>query len=174
MQADRPESETPAQRLERMMAQHGDGLLRLCFLMLQDRALAEDAVQETFLKAHRSYDSFRGNSSEYTWLSAIAANHCKSLRRTAWFNKVDLEDAFTSLPSNSKVEDESDDTVYQAVLSLPNRYKDPVILHYYLGLKVKDIALILRLPQSTVSVLLHRARTKLKAALKEWYYEEIL
>lgn len=60
--------------LERMMGQYGDALLRMCCLHLRDAALAEDAVQETFLRAYRRMDGFRGDCSEQTWLMGIAIN----------------------------------------------------------------------------------------------------
>ena len=54
--------------IERAAAEHQAVLLRLCFIQLRDRSLAEDAVQETFLKAYRAYDQSRGDCSEKTWL----------------------------------------------------------------------------------------------------------
>ena len=57
-------------------------LLRLCFAYLHDRTLAEDAVQETFLKAYRSISGFRNKSSEKTWLSHIAINCCRDMNKT--------------------------------------------------------------------------------------------
>ena len=67
--------------LEQAVKTHGDNLLRLCFLYLRDRQMAEDAVQETFLRAWRAYGRFRGDSSEKTWLTRIAVNVCKSALR---------------------------------------------------------------------------------------------
>ena len=52
-----------------------------CFACLNDEALAEDAVQETFLKAYRALDRFRGDAEEKTWLLRIAINTCRDLRR---------------------------------------------------------------------------------------------
>ena len=49
------------QTIERLITQHQTSLLRLCYVQLQDQALAEDAVQETFLKAYRALDAFRGD-----------------------------------------------------------------------------------------------------------------
>ena len=49
-------------------------LLRLCYIQLQDKGLAEDAVQETFIRAFRALDTFRGDCSEKTWLTRIAIN----------------------------------------------------------------------------------------------------
>lgn len=62
------------ERLYQMMEQYGDGILRMCALYLGDSALA----QETFLKAYRSMDTFRGESSEKTWLTRIAINLCRT------------------------------------------------------------------------------------------------
>ena len=65
---------SPEEEITRLVEEHQLALLRLCFAYLHDRALAEDAVQETFLKAYRKLDQFRGNAGMKTWLSAIAIN----------------------------------------------------------------------------------------------------
>ena len=65
-------NQTPADRLDQMVQQYEKDLLRICCIYLRDRTAAEDVVQETFLKAFRSMDSFRGESSEKTWLIRIA------------------------------------------------------------------------------------------------------
>jgi len=60
--------------LTRLMREHGNAIFRMCYLHLHDVQLAEDAAQETFLKAYRHLDSFRGDCSEKTWLTGIAIN----------------------------------------------------------------------------------------------------
>jgi len=67
------------ERIERLIDLYEDRLLRLCFLYLHDCTLAEDAVQETFLKAYNALSKFRGESSEETWLMRIAVNTCKDI-----------------------------------------------------------------------------------------------
>lgn len=62
------------------MIQHGDALFRMCCLHLRDEALAEDAVQEAFLKAYWRMDSFQGDCLEQTWLMGIAIN----VRNVIW------------------------------------------------------------------------------------------
>lgn len=74
------------QFLERLMNTYGDELLRLCYLYLKDYQLAEDAVQDTFIKTMKSYKSFEHKSSEKTWLMRIAVNCCKNVMRSRWFN----------------------------------------------------------------------------------------
>lgn len=80
--------------LERLMREYGDSVFRMCFLYLKDYHLAEDATQETFIKAMRSYDSFLHNSKEKTWLIRIAINTCKNVMRTRWFRfpVIDIEE----------------------------------------------------------------------------------
>lgn len=165
-------TETLPQTIERMMNEHGDGLMKLCFMMLGEHALAEDAVQETFLKAYRAYPKFRHEASEYTWLTRIAVNTCKSLRARAWFRLEDRRANPEDIPGLHAREQWPDDTVLNAVMALKPRYRDPILLHYYQGLPVKEIARALGIAVSTVSVRMLRARNMLKDALKEWYFDE--
>lgn len=74
------------QCLEKFMSDYGDTIFRMCFLYLKDYQLAEDATQETFIKALTSYEKFEHNSSEKTWLIRIAINCCKNIMRTHWFH----------------------------------------------------------------------------------------
>ena len=77
------------ERLNQMVLTYERDLLRLCAVYLRDIDLARDAVQETFLKAYRCMDRFKGNASEKTWLMRIAINTCKDMLRGAWFQHVD-------------------------------------------------------------------------------------
>lgn len=83
------QAQDPNHELERLVLRYQQPLLRTCFLYLRDRALAEDAVQETFLKAYRSLASFRGECSEKTWLMKIAMNTCCDLRRAHRLRRID-------------------------------------------------------------------------------------
>lgn len=74
--------------IEYLMEKYGDDILRMCYLYLKDYQLAEDAVQETFIKAMNGYESFRHQSSEKTWLVRIAINCCKNIMRTHWFKII--------------------------------------------------------------------------------------
>ena len=67
--------------IDRLMRQYGSQLLRLCTMILEDASLAQDAVQDTFLRAYRRFDTWRGEATEKTWLTAIAVNVCRDYRR---------------------------------------------------------------------------------------------
>ena len=69
--------------IERLMEQYGSSLLRMSALYLKDASLAQDAVQETFLKAYRCLENYRGESSEKTWLTTICINTCRLKRANA-------------------------------------------------------------------------------------------
>jgi len=156
--------------LERLIGQYGDGLLRMCLLYLKDYGLAEDAVQETFLRAYRSWHKFEGRSSEKTWLTAIAINVCRTMLRSPWQRRHAGEEALEHL----KAEDPGmpDPTVARTVMKLPKDQRIAVILFYVQEMKTREIAQALELPQATVSSRLSRARKKLRAELKEWYFDE--
>ncbi len=165
-----PDQEAHRPDLETMVRLYGNGLLRMCFLYLKDVSLAEDAVQETFAAAWARYDTFAGRSSEKTWLTAIAANICRNMLKSAWRRHTTGPEALESLAATDP--DMPDPTVTRAVLDLPAPLREAVTLHYYRGLKVETIANMLKLPRTTVSSRLARAKKKLRSALKEWYFDE--
>lgn len=68
--------------INKLVLLYGNELLRMCFLYLKDMHLAEDALQDTFIKAFNCYGQFNGKSNEKTWLTRIAINVCKDYLRT--------------------------------------------------------------------------------------------
>ena len=114
--------------------------------------------------------TFGGASSEKTWLTSIAVNVCRNMLRSPWHSRrVDLE-ILERVPAEER--EAVDDTVIRAVLGLPGKYREVVVLYYYQDCSTAEIAQALELPQGTVSIRLKRARERLKPALKEWYYAE--
>jgi len=89
---------TRDEKLEELIDKYQISLLKVCFTFLHDRSLAEDAVQETFIKVYQGLDSFHGNSSEKTWIFRIAMNTCRDMLRTRWFRFVDRRVDLSQLP----------------------------------------------------------------------------
>lgn len=153
-------------RIEEIIDLYGDDILRLCLLYMGDRQLAEDAFQETFVKAWKYLPGFRGESSVKTWVSHIAVNTCKSMLRTPWLRmrkKSESVDALLNLPA-PEAEDHHD--LVQAVCALPGRYREVVVLHYHQDMKLREIAEVLHIPANTVSTRLRKARRLLGQALE--------
>ena len=147
-------------------------LLRLCFAYLGDTALAEDAVQETFFKAWKSYDRFRKEAGEKTWLTRIAINTCKDLMKSAWARNTDRSVTPDDLPEGAASFDAQDDTVTRAVLALPRELKEATLLHWYQGMTLDEMVRVLRLPRSTINYRLKKAKAILKEELEDWYFED--
>ena len=154
------------------MEQYGSGLLRMCALYLKDASLAQDAVQETFLKAYRHWDHYRGESTEKTWLTSIARNVCRDYLRTAWFRHQDRRKDIDALPEQPSDFAFPDNTVLTEVMRLPVKYREVILLRYYEGLKIKETAAALQLSAGRVRSRLNRANAILRSRLKEWYDEE--
>ena len=155
-----------------LVEMYQEDLLRVCFLYLQDQGLAEDAVQETFLKAYRSFSAYRGKCSPKTWLTRIAVNTCRDMRRTAWFRRV----RWNEMPewTASCYPDVSEEVIAVSVeiARLPPKLKEAVLLYYYQDMTVNEIAEALGISQSSVSGRLKRAKEKLRSALKGVYFLE--
>lgn len=119
MQTVQSDGSRPAILLERLIRENQVSLKRLCYLYLHDEALAEDAVQETFLKVYRSLGAFRGDASEKTYLTRIAVNTCKDMLRSAWLRRVDRRVTVEMLPDQSAVRDPRNSQIAAAVMNLP-------------------------------------------------------
>ncbi len=160
-------TEIDAERLiTELMEQYGDMLCRLCCVMLRDRELAQDAVQETFLKAYRALPAFRGECSEKTWLTRIAINTCRSMLRSGWLRHIDLRKPVDELTPNACGAADELDVLGEAIMALPLKYRQVIMLYYYQQLTTAEIAQALRIPMATVSTRLRRARAQLKALME--------
>lgn len=145
-------------------------LLRLCCLLLQDAALAEDAVQETFIKAYRGLDSFRGDSSQKTWLTRIAVNTCRDMQRGAWFRRIDRSVQPEELPPAAAPFAQEHEEVTLAIAALPLKLREPLLLYYYQDMPEKDVAASLGVTTATVSKRLAKARTALRIELERRHF----
>ena len=117
--------------LEQLMNQYGDSLLRLCYLYLKDAALAQDAVQDTFVKAWKNLDTFEGRSSEKTWLCRIAVNTCRDYKKSRWLRFVDMRRSIDEIPLPIQPVDPVVQEVYATVKALPEKYRVCVLLYYW-------------------------------------------
>lgn len=155
----------------RLMEQYGNRLLRFCYLNMGDVQLAEDAVQETFIKAYSKYHTFRGDCSEISWLCAVAINCCRDIRRSKWFRNESGRSP-EELPETGEEFKANDDTLINEVMNLPRRYREVILLHYYQGISLREIAQTQSISESTLSTRLKRAREKLRNKLEGWYFDE--
>jgi len=155
------------QEITRLVQQYGDDVYKLAYVILKSKDLADDVYQETFLRVCRSYSSYRGESSEKTWITSIAVNICRDFMRSAWKKRVIVTDDFNTY-SNERNDTEDiiekrneRKDVIDAVMKLPDKYREVVHLYYYLEMDVKDIAKVMKIPSGTVKSRLFKARNLL-------------
>ena len=147
--------------IERVVNEYATMLLRVAYSQLNNRAEAEDTVQEVLLKYMEKAPIFQSEEHEKAWLLRVTVNHCKKHLASAWFRKrADLDEGIPAL-DNAELE------VVSAVAALPAKYRAVVHLYYFEGYSTKEIAEILHSRPNTVSSRLSRARALLAKALKE-------
>ncbi len=159
-------TDNPESVLTELVTQHQQALRRMCFFLLHDPEAARDAVQETFLKAYRSLNKWRGDCSAKSWLMRIALNTCRDMTRTGWFRHTDRRITPEELPLASSPMDEEALALTQAVGQLPRKLQEAVLLYYYQDMTLQEAADALRVAPSTVSKRLAQARNKLRALLE--------
>ena len=154
--------------------------------MTRNPSDAEDLVQETYLKAYRSFDSFAEGTNLKAWLYRILTNtfinsYRAKRRRPEESELEDVEDFYLyrhlggleAASAGRSAEDEvldrfTDDEVKQAIESLPENFRIPVLLADVEGFSYKEIAEITGVPIGTVMSRLHRGRRALQKALHEF------
>jgi RNA polymerase sigma-70 factor (ECF subfamily) len=139
-------------------------LWRFCVGLLRDEGAAEDAVQETFLKAFRHLSRYKGRSKFSTWLFSIARNCAyDELRRSA---RIDRTAGRLELERPREAGDETTGVeVREAVNSLPIELREPIVLIDVFGNSYRDAAEVMGLPVGTVKSRVHRAREQLARTL---------
>ncbi len=166
-----PGPNTSHEALTRLVAQYERPLLNTCCMILRDRALAEDATQETFIKAYKALPAFRGECSEKTWLMRIAVNTCRDMQRGGWFRHVDRGVPLDLLPEPAEDFRYSDaDDIASALLQLPLRLREAVLMHFYQDMTISETAQVLGVSHQTVSKRIKQACARLKTTLgkEDW------
>lgn len=143
-------------------------ILRYCLWHAPNRALAEDAAQETFLKAIRYFDRYTHRGRFKSFLYQIAANTCIDMRRKHRCTDISLEesdiDPAYSEPAFEEIR--SDMMLRQLVRGLPEDQQEIVLLRFGQDLTLREIAAAVNLPLRTVQSKLRSALKKLKAKIE--------
>lgn len=152
---------------EEMYRRYANDVLRVSYFYLGDRQQAEDVTQEVFVKLLTATPELLPGK-EKAWLLKVALNKCRDLWRGAWIKRVVLGSPameLTSTPDNMDDRLEKQELL-NAVHRLPTDFRDVILLHYYQGFGIAEIAQTLNVPEGTISSRLSRARKKLEEMLK--------
>ncbi len=156
-------------RFEGIVRRWQGPLVSLAYRFCRDRGRAEEMAQEAFLRAFCALRAWRGDAAFSTWLFAVATNVYRSELRRLPPSTMSLDgvaEPGDPRPADGGLEDvERDRAVRRAVLTLPPRYRDALVLFYFHGMDVASAARSLGLPEGTLKARLSRGRAILRGKL---------
>ena len=148
--------------VDRAIDLYADTVRRLCMIYLKSYADTEDIFQNVFIKYLLSSAKFESPEHEKAWIIRVTVNECKDFLKSFFRNRSIPLDEIQELRADAP---ESSGEVLDAVMSLPQKYKDAVYLHYYEGYSAAEIAKLLRKNVNTIYTNLARARELLRERL---------
>ena len=146
---------------EEIWAMRGS-MLRLAMSLISPRQDAEDAVQDAILLAWEKLDSLRSEKAFRAWMMRIVVNSC----RTAYRKKQRLV-LCSEVETGGTQERGEQDVLWESVCTLDERMRLPIVLHYYEGFSVAEIAQIMGCPTGTIAIRMKRGRDILRRELGE-------
>jgi len=155
----------PADDLEQVMDAYGNMLFRLCIVMLGNSADAEDALQEVMFKYYRKAPAFTDEEHRKAWLLTVAGNQCKDmLRFRAKHPLTEDTDIYEYKSGNYE-----NSGILDALMTLPEKFRLVLILHYVEEYPVKDIARMIGKTPSAVKMRLQKGRKLLAEVYRKEY-----
>lgn len=178
-----------------LVGRWGGVMLRLARSQVESRALAEEVVQEAWLTVLRSLDRFEGRSSLRTWILGIVINHARSRARAErraiplapemelsveptrflpadhprWPHHWAIEPAAWRTPEEDLLAQETRQVIIDAIEVLPPVQREVLVLRDLEGLSAREVCNVLELTDTNQRVLLHRGRSRVRAALERYF-----
>ena len=155
---------------QELFEKYQNNLYAVAFNVCKNAEDAEDVVQDTFIQYYSFKKQFDNEQHIRAWLIRVTINKAKNMNRTFWRkNKMSLEEYMETLTFETPESSE----LFEAAMSLPEKYRIVIHLFYYEDYTVHEIAGILKLSESNVKVRLSRARSLLREKLQEeWENDE--
>ena len=165
---------------DELYKKHSKKLRHIAYSITKDSFLAEDVVQETFIKAYRKIETIEDTEKIGAWLSAIAGrtaiDYLRAEKRRKWLpsDQSLMEQIFSDQDLNPSIEKEVEMIIFKEdiqhlLYKLTLEYQEVLVLRLQYGLREQEIALQLNLKSGTVKTRLHRARKQLKKVMTEKY-----
>jgi len=152
------------QSLEELIEAYQKSLYAAAFNICRNTDDANDVVQDTFIQYYTTKKQFRDEEHLKAWLLRVAINRAKDISRSFWKkNRLSIEDYADAVPFESREET----GLFEAVMRLPEKYREVIHLYYYEDLSIKETARILRITEGSVKMRLSRGRSFLRDVFKE-------
>lgn len=165
--------------IEQLVHTYSDYLYRVALVYTKDARAAEEVVQDVFFNYYRKQSQFKGEATLKTYLVKMTINRSYDYLRS-WKNKrLVLLEKIQGKPSTTTeqllLQMEMRGEVTQAVLALPVKYREIIVLYYYEEFSINEISALTGVSETALKSRLQRARKKLKITLQDeegWKYEE--
>ena len=152
------------QSLEELIEAYQKSLYAAAFNICRNTDDANDVVQDTFIQYYTTKKQFQDEEHLKAWLLRVAINRAKDISRSFWKkNRLSIVDYADAVPFESREET----GLFEAVMRLPEKYREVIHLYYYEDLSIKETARILRITEGSVKMRLSRGRSFLRDVFKE-------
>lgn len=152
--------------LEQIIDEYSAHLLRLAYFYTKNRHAAEDIVQEVLIKFIESNYEERGQIRSY--LATMTVNRSKDYLKSWAYKKIQFETKWwmKTTDQDHVVQQEERSNIGAAILKLPLKYREPILLYYYEEMSVSQVAEVLQINENTIKTRLRRGRYQLRPVLE--------
>ncbi len=169
---------TRDQAIEFIMDHYGEAVKRIIYSYVKNHHTTDDLFQEVLILIYRKWEKYDGQSQLITWVIRIAINRCKDYLRSPlhriklvkdqWLDQKDPQDAETTV-----IQQEQWDEIAEAILNLPIKNREVMILTFQQNMSLKEIAEVTGAPVSTIKTRMQRAKKLLNqhVSKEEWTLE---
>lgn len=153
-----------------IVRRHQDFVYGAAMRIVRNPTIAEDVAQDTFVRAFRAIDGFRGDAAVRSWLYTISTNLAKNVvtRRREYPSESMPETPSTSRPEREVVTGEMSEQLQRAIAELPPDLRGPLVMREYENKSYEEIAELTGLRLNTVRTRIHRAKKALGKAMEDW------
>lgn len=165
------------EELREIMLRHTASLIRTAYYYVKDLQVAEDIVQEVFIKFYNAHQSYEDRGELRAYLTKLTVNKSKDYLKSWAYRKIHL---YKKLAPSSKedqnhlVKKDEENIIGKAILDLPLRQREVLIYFYFKDMTISEVSAILSIPESTVKTRLRRGKDLLRDKLKGIEWEVLL
>lgn len=160
------------------MEQHTERLIRVAYYYTKDLQIAEDLVQEVFIKFYHKQSSLKEVTDISAYLSRMTINRCKDYLKSWHVRKVQFQQKWVEQVEKNEfnrfVQQDEEQIIGEAIMRLPLKHREALVYYYFEEMTIPSIAQLLQIPQSTVKTRLVRGRELLKTELQDIEWEVLL
>ncbi|PEJ57159.1 RNA polymerase subunit sigma-70 [Bacillus sp. AFS002410] len=163
-------AESNKNSLEELFNNHSSLVFRTAYFLTKSKEMADDITQETFIRIFKKMDLFDATKSIEPWIYRITVNVTRNMIRKHKIKHIfSLNSAISTdkIVENSILKNEMEDELWKEINLLPYKSREVIVLHYYLELKLEEVATSLNIPIGTCKSRLNYALVKLRNRLSD-------